>query len=93
MGIGTVVAILAAGATDTWAPIGALAISVGILSGGIQVFRAKQGRDLVGEGWLSVLRSRLGNWLFALSGVGLGAPVLSAGAPGIVFRMWAGTRQ
>ena len=42
-------------------------------------FRNKRRRDAVGQGWLTLLRTRVGKWLFKLSGVGLDREALASG--------------
>ena len=57
----------------------AVSLDVGMLSAIISGFRNKRRRDLMGESLLSLLRSRVGDWLFKMGGMGLGARALSAG--------------
>ena len=54
-------------------------VDVGILSAIFAGFRNKRQRDRVGETLLSLLKGKVGDWMFKLGGIGLGAKALSAG--------------
>ena len=55
------------------------AFEVTLLSGIFAAYRNKHRRDAMGEGWLSIFRSRAGKWLFKLGGLGLGRRQISSG--------------
>jgi hypothetical protein len=50
------------------------------ISGFVGMYRNKRRRDVIGEGWLRVIRSKVGNWLFKLGGLGLDRRAISGGA-------------
>ena len=82
--IGVVTIALGSSALDSLldivAPLCASLFGAGIGLGTAGAVRNKQRRDVVGEGWLKVLRSRVGKWLFKLGGLGLERQVLAGGA-------------
>ncbi|MFC1574485.1 serine/threonine-protein kinase [Gemmatimonadota bacterium] len=77
--LGSVIAMLAGVPFETGIPIAGLATFVGTWSFFLGAMRNKRRRDTVGEGALAVLKSRLGDWLFKLGGVGLDRSALGGG--------------
>ena len=69
-----------AGAGETAGMVAVYSLMTTTWSGIIGAYRNEKRRDAVGEGWLKVLRSRVGKWLFRLGGLGLGTRALSGGA-------------
>ena len=65
---------------DILAPLAFLSLDATAFLAIAGAVRNKRRRDTVGEGWLSVLRSRVGKWLFKLGGLGLGRQALTGGA-------------
>ena len=49
------------------------------VAAGIAAYRNKRRRDAIGEGWLGLLRTRVGKWLFKLGGIGLDREALASG--------------
>jgi len=79
VGLAAFIAAFASGNENLFILFG-VSVDVGMLAAIVSGFRNKRRRDLMGESLLSVLRSRVGDWMFKVSGVGLGARALSAGA-------------
>ena len=46
----------------------------------VGMYRNKRRRDVIGEGWLSVIKGKVGKWLFRLGGWGLDRRALAGGA-------------
>ncbi len=65
---------------DILAPLCGFSFTAGAYLAITGAVRNKKRRDVVGEGWLTVLRSRVGKWLFKLGGLGLERQALAGGA-------------
>jgi eukaryotic-like serine/threonine-protein kinase len=54
-------------------------LQTSLVTGVIGTIRNKKRRDAIGQGWLTVLRTRVGKWLFKLSSIGLDREALTSG--------------